>query len=70
MRLKARVSTTEKPCVSVITTLITRSIIAHVMRGVNPHRGGFSGDSFTPKTRKIAQFAIEKVSKNLGGRKI
>ena len=26
------------------------SSVAHVMRGVNPHYGGFLGDSFTPRT--------------------
>ena len=49
-RLEARVPTTEKLCVSVITVLITGSITAHVMRGVNPHYGGFLGDSFSLKT--------------------
>jgi len=49
-RLEARVLTTGKPCVSVITALITGSITAHVMRGVNPHYRGFLGDSFTPET--------------------
>jgi len=50
MRLEARVSTTEKSYVSVITALIIGSITAHIMRGVNPHYGGFLGDSFTSKT--------------------
>ena len=45
-----RVSTVEAPCIAVITALITGSITAHVMRRVNPHRGGLLGDSFTPKT--------------------
>jgi len=49
-RLEARISTIEKPYVSVITALINGSITAHIMRGVNPHYRGFSGDSFTPKT--------------------
>jgi len=48
--LKARVLTTEKLCVSVITALITGSITVHVMRGVNPHHWGFLGDSFIPET--------------------
>jgi len=39
----------EEPHVSVIIALITGSITAHVIGGVNPHQGGFSGDSFTPK---------------------
>jgi len=43
-------SDTEKLCVSVITALITGSITAHVMRGVNPHYGGLLGDSFTAET--------------------
>ena len=47
-RLEARVSTTEELCVLVITALITGSITAHVIRGVNPHYGGFLGDSSTP----------------------
>jgi len=38
----------EEPCFSVITALITGSITAHLMRGVNPHRGGLLGGSFTP----------------------
>jgi len=50
MRLEAHFSTAEKTYVSIITALITGSITAHVMRGVNPHYGGFLGDSFTPKT--------------------
>jgi len=36
--------------VSVVTALITGSVTAHVMRGVNTHYGGFLGDSFTPET--------------------
>ena len=48
-RLEARVLTTEKLYVSVITALITGSITAHVMRGVNPYHEEFLGDSFTPK---------------------
>ena len=35
-RPEARVSTTEEPCVSVITVLITGSITAHVMRELTP----------------------------------
>ena len=49
MRLEARV-TTEKLCVLIRTILITGSITAHVMSGVNPHYGGFLGESFTPET--------------------
>ena len=49
-RAQARVSTGEEHCVSVITTPITRSSIAHVMRKVNPHHWGFLGDSFTLET--------------------
>ena len=30
------------------------------MRGANPHYGGFLGNSFTPETLYIAQFAIEE----------
>jgi len=40
----------KEPYISVITALITGSITVHVMREVNPHCGGFSGDNFTPKT--------------------
>ena len=36
--------------VSLLTALITGSITAHVMRGVNPHYRGFLGDSFIPET--------------------
>ena len=35
-RLEARVSTTEEPCVSVITALVIGSITAHVMRELTP----------------------------------
>jgi len=49
-RAKARISTANELCVSIETALITGSIIAYVMRGVNPHYGGFLGDSFTPRT--------------------
>jgi len=49
VRLEARVPTTEKLYVSVITALITGST-AHVMRRVNPHYRGFLEDSFTPET--------------------
>ena len=49
-RAQVCVSTAEEPCISVITTPNTGSSIAHVMRGVNPHYGGFLGDNFTPKT--------------------
>jgi len=48
-RLEARVLTTEKLCVSVITALITGSITAYVIRRVNPHYGGFLGYSLTPE---------------------
>ena len=47
---QARVSTASEHCVSVVTALITGSITAHVMRGVNPHYGGLLGDGFTPRT--------------------
>jgi len=50
LRAQARVPTAEEPCVSVITTPISGSSTAHVMKGVNPHHGGFLGDSFTPET--------------------
>ena len=40
------------------------------MRGVNCHYGGFLGDSFTPGTPKIAQFAIEEGSEFFQLRKI
>jgi len=39
----------KEPCVLVITALITGSIIAHVIRGINPYYGGFLGDNFTHK---------------------
>ena len=48
--LKPAFQLQSEPCVSVITVLITGSITAYVMRGVNPHYGGFLGDSFTPRT--------------------
>jgi len=48
-RAQARVPTGEEPCVSVITTPIAGSSTIHVMRGVNPHYGGFLGDHFTPE---------------------
>jgi len=35
-RPEARVSTTEEPCVSIITALITGSITAHVIRELTP----------------------------------
>jgi len=47
---QGRVSTGEEPCISVITTPITESSTAHVMRGVNFRYGEFLGDSFTPET--------------------
>ena len=47
-RAQARVSTKNEPCVLVITTPITGSSTAHVMRGVNPHYGGFLGE-ITPE---------------------
>ena len=46
---QARVSTTSELRVLVITALITGSVTAHVIRGVNPHYGGFLGDNFTPQ---------------------
>ena len=49
-RAQARVSTANDPCISVITTSITRSSTAYVIRGVNPHYRGVLGDNFTPKT--------------------
>jgi len=49
-RAQAHVPITEEPCVSVITTPITGSSTAHVMRGVSPHHGGFLRDSFIPET--------------------
>jgi len=49
-RLEARVLTTEKLCITVITVLISGSITAHVMRRVNPHYGRFLGNSFTSET--------------------
>jgi len=49
-RAQTRVSTVEESCVSVMTTPITGSSTAHVMRGVNPHYREFLGDSFTPRT--------------------
>jgi len=45
-RLKARISTTEELCVSVITALITGSITAHVMRELTPIMEGFLGTIF------------------------
>ena len=36
VKLETRVSTTEEPCVSVITALITWSNTAHVMRELTP----------------------------------
>jgi len=51
-RAQACVSATNELCVSVITTPITQSSTAHVMRGVNPHYGGFLGDDFTPETSR------------------
>ena len=50
VELEARVSTAEEIRVSVITVLITGSVTAYVMRGVNPHYGGFLGDNFIPET--------------------
>jgi len=49
-RAQVYVATATEPCVLVITVLITGSITAHVMRGVNSHYGRFLGDYFTPKT--------------------
>jgi len=49
-RVQACVLTVEEPGVSVITTPITGSSTAHIMRGVRPHYGGFLGDNFIPKT--------------------
>ena len=49
-RAQACISTGKEPCISVITTIITGLSTAHVMRRVNPHHGGFLGDSFTPET--------------------
>ena len=49
-RLKARVSTTEEPCVSVITVLITGSITAHVMRELTPLWSIFRGQFYPPET--------------------
>jgi len=46
-RDQARVSTAEEPCISVITTPITGSNTAYVIRRVNPHHGGFLGDNLT-----------------------
>jgi len=46
--LKARISTATELCVSVVTALIIGSITAHIMRGVNPHHGGFLGENFIP----------------------
>ena len=48
-RAQARISTAKDSGVSVITTPVIGSSTAHVMRGVNPHYGGFLGDSFTLK---------------------
>ena len=49
-RAQARVPTGDESCVSVITTPITGSSTANVMRGVNPHYGGFLADSFILET--------------------
>ena len=49
-RLGARVLTTEKLCVSVITALNTGSITVHVMREVNAYYEGFLANRFTPET--------------------
>ena len=49
-RLKARVLTTEKLCISVITVFITGSITAHIRRRVNPYYGRILGDNFTLET--------------------
>ena len=72
MRLETRVSTVEELRVSVVTALIIGSIIVHIMRGVNPHRGEFSGDNFIPKTpinssvfycRGVEEKALERLLK-------
>ena len=69
-KLEARVPTTEKPCVSVITAPINWSITAHIIRGVNPHHEGFLADSFTLETpinspvcywRGVRSFWVKKI---------
>jgi len=67
-RAQARVPTEEEPCISVITAPITGSSTTHVMRGVNPHHGGFLWGSFIPKTpinslvviKEGSEFSAEK----------
>jgi len=48
-RPEARVSTTEEPCVLVITALITGSITAHEMRELNPLWSIFRGHFYPLK---------------------
>jgi len=62
--LETRVSTMKELCVSIVTALIIETVITHVMRGVNPHYRGFSGDSFTPKTpinSLVCYWRVEKL---------